>query len=147
LTNNGWPTTAEAPQAKNGSGTVPPAPCAACSTLNSSMRPRLDGMPVAPSVRSTRCCRPAKGPPTNSASNPQFSRIAPPDSSAGALSSTLLAPLALARKRASRPSSNGGNGVAAIDREDRAGHRGAGRRRQEQQGAIEIGGLADAFQR
>ena len=42
--------------------------------------------------------------------------------------------------------SNRGNGVAAIDREDRAGHIGAGRRRQEQQRAVEVGRLADALQ-
>ena len=43
-----------------------------------------------------------------------------------------------ARKRARRSGSNRGNAVAAIDRDDRAGDIGAGRRGQEQQRAVEI---------
>src|SRR2546430_8902927 len=79
--------------------------------------------------------------------NPQFSWIAPPGSNCGSLIPTFLAPLASTRKRASDISSNGGNAVAAIDRNDRAGDIGARRRRQEQQRAVEVRRLCDALQR
>src|SRR5689334_24237782 len=81
------------------------------------------------------------------ASSPQFSWIAPPGSKSHAAISTFSAPLAFARKRDSAARSNGGNAVAAIDRDNRAGHIGAGGRGQEQQRAVEILGLRDPLQR
>src|SRR5260370_20550525 len=60
---------------------------------------------------------------------------------------TLFRSLASARKRASSTRSNSGNAVAAIDRNDRAGHIGARRRGQEQQRAVEVRRLSDALQR
>src|SRR6266851_6877999 len=79
--------------------------------------------------------------------NSQFSWIAPPGSSRGSVTPTFLAPLASARKRASSTRSNGGNAVAAIDRNYRASDIGARRRRQEQQRAVEVRRLRDALQR
>src|SRR5437868_6714608 len=79
--------------------------------------------------------------------NPQFSWIAPPGSNCGSLTPTFFAPLASVRKRASSTRSNGGNAVAAIDRNHRAGDIGARRRREEQQGAVEVRRLSDALQR
>src|SRR5205823_6627041 len=113
----------------------------------SSRRERLDGIPVAASVRSTRACGPARRPSVNSASRPQFSWIAPPGSRSQAPIPTCFAPLASARKRDSAGRSNGGNAVAAIDRDDRAGHVSAGGRGEEQERAVEILGLGDPFQR
>src|SRR5438552_6368329 len=134
-------------QAQSGSGTLTPAANAARSTANSSIRVRLDGIPVAASVRRTSCCSPCSRPPVKRAVKPQFSWIAPPGSNCGSLTPTFFAPLASARKRASNTRSNGGNAVAAIDRDDRAGHIGTRRRRQEQQGAVEVRRLSDALQR
>src|SRR6266567_2091198 len=78
--------------------------------------------------------------------NPQFSWIAPPGSSRGSVTPTFFAPLASTRKRASDISSNGGNAVAAIDRDHRARHIGARRGRQEQQRPVEVRRLCDALQ-
>src|SRR5712671_1099747 len=133
--------------AKSGSGTVTPAVWTALRTANSSTRERLDGIPVAASVRSTRSCRPASEPPAKTASIPQFSWIAPPDSRSKAVISTRSAPLASARKRDSGARSNGGNAVAAIDCDNRAGHIGARRRGQKKQRAVEIRRLRDPPQR
>src|SRR5580700_5013515 len=146
ITKNGFPITSGLAQAKSGSGTATPAACAALRIANSSTRPRLDGTPVAASVRNTSRCVPASRPPTNSAPNPQFSWIAPPARSSRPAISTRSAPLASARKRASA-ASDGGDAVAAIDRDDRAGHIGARRRDQEQERPVEILGLRNALQR
>src|SRR4051812_4838239 len=147
ITKNGLPITPGSAQAKSGSGTVTPAANAALKTENSSRRERLDGIPVAASVRSTRACGPARRPSENLASRPQFSWIAPPESRSQAAISTRFAPLASPRKRDSAARSNGGNAVAAIDRDNRAGHVSAGGRGEEQQRPIEILGLGDPLQR
>src|SRR5437763_5304186 len=147
MNKNGFPITSGSAQAKSGSGTVTPAAHTARNTANSSRRDRLDGTPVAASVRSTSRCAPAKSPPLNSASMPQFCWIAPPASRSQAMISTFSAPLASARNRASCARSNGSNGVAAIDRENRAGHIGTGGRAEEQQRAIEIRRLSETTQR
>src|SRR2546423_4114439 len=147
MTKNGLPITPGSAQAKSGSGTVTPAANAALRTENSSRRERLDGIPVAASARSTRGCGPARGPSENLASRPQFSWIAPPESRSQAAISTRRAPLASARKRDSATRSNGGNAVAAIDRDDRAGHVSAGGRGEEQERAVEIVRLGDPLHR
>src|SRR4051812_32044326 len=147
MTKNGLPITPGLVQAKSGSGTVTPAANAACNTANSSRRGRLDGMPVVASVRSTRACGPAKRPSENLASIPQFSWIAPPGSRSQAAISTRFAPPASPKKRDSAARSNGGNAVAAIDRDDRAGDVSAGGRGEKQERAVEILGLSDPLHR
>src|SRR5439155_17440802 len=147
MTKNGLPIIPGSAQAKSGSGTITPAANTACNTANSSRRARLDGMPVVASVRSTRACGPARRPSENLASIPQFSWIAPPESRSQAAISACFAPPASARKRDSAARSNGGNAVAAIDRDDRAGHISAGGRGEEQQRPVEILGLGDPLQR
>src|SRR6185312_7919555 len=122
-------------------GTVTPAANTARSTPNSCGRERLAGTPVGESVRRTSRC----GAPSKLASNPQFCWIAPPSSRAISPISTVRAPLASARNRASR--SDRGDAVAAIDRDHRAGHIGARRGRKKQQGAAEILDLADPLHR
>src|SRR6476659_1323000 len=104
-------------------------------------------MPVAAFVRKTRRCASARRPSEKMASRPQFSWIAPPGSKSHAAISTFSAPLAFARKRDSAAKSNGGNAVAAIDRDNRARYIGAGARGQEQQRAVESFGLCDPLQR
>src|SRR5665213_758480 len=153
ITKNGRPSTALSAQAKSGSGTVTPAAKAARSTANSSTRPRLDGTPVAASVRSTRRCEPARMPPSKLASMPQFSWIAPPASNPIRAISTAAAPLASRRKspsarcRSASPVSDRGNAVAAIDRDARAGDVGAGGRAQKQERPAEIRDLPDPLHR
>src|SRR5438067_218485 len=104
-------------------------------------------MPLAALVRKTRRCGPARRPSEKKTSRPQFSWIAPPASNPQAVTSTFSAPLAPVRKRDSAAISNGGNAVAAIDRNDRAGYIGTGGRGQKQQRAVEIFGLRDPLQR
>src|SRR3984893_8044303 len=147
IAKNGLPMIPESAQATSGWGTATPAVNTAFSTANSSIRDRLDGIPVAAWVRSTRrCVRPSE-PPANAASNPQFSWIAPPDSRLKAAISTRSAPLASARKRDSGARSNGRNAVAAINRDDRAGHISARRRRQKKQRAVKVRRLGNPPQR
>src|SRR3989440_11739165 len=104
-------------------------------------------MPLAALVRKTRHCGPARRPSEKKTSRPQFSWIAPPASNSQAVTSTFSAPLAPVRKRDSAATSNGGNAVAAIDRNDRAGHIGTGGRGQKQQRAVGIFGPRDPLQR
>src|SRR5437588_4755270 len=104
-------------------------------------------MPLAALVRKTRRCGPARRPSEKKASRPQFSWIAPPASNSQAVTSTFSAPLAPVRKRDSAATSNGGNTVAAIDRNDRAGHISTGGRGHKHQLAVEILGLGDPLQR
>src|SRR5436305_15087562 len=104
-------------------------------------------MPLAALVRKARRCGPARRPSEKKTSRPQFSWIAPPASNSQTVTSTFSAPLAPARKRDSAATSNGGNAVAAIDRNDRAGHIGTGGRGQKQQRAVEILGLRDPLHR
>src|SRR5437763_16542644 len=73
--------------------------------------------------------------------------MAPPGSSVNSPTPTLRASPASVRKRASSIGSNGGDTVAAIDRDDCAGDIGAGRRCEKDQRAIEVGRLGDALQR
>src|SRR5258708_38958884 len=94
-------------------------------------------MPLAALVRKTRRCGPARRPSEKKTSRPQFSWIAPPASNSQAATSTFSAPLAPGRKRGSAATSNGGNAVAAIDRNDRAGHIGTGGERREKQRAVQ----------
>src|SRR5207237_8323820 len=104
-------------------------------------------MPLAALVRKTRRCGPARRPSEKKTSRPQFSWIAPPASNSQAVTSSFSAPLAPVRKRDSAATSNGGNAVAAIDRNDRAGHIGTGGPGQKPQRAGELLGMRDPLQR
>src|SRR6185437_4839795 len=158
MTKNGLPITLASRQRKSGSGTVTPAAWTSRCTANSLTRSELIESDVAASVRSTSFCRPAKAPPAIAATSSQFSCTAPPESGLSSTISVARAPAASHRKRASRSrvaaSSSvmlslldGAHRMPAIDRQHRAGDIGAGIRREQQQGTVEILELAGASER